>query len=495
MEIKRSSGLIFHPTSLPSNFGIGDLGKSSYEFIDLLSSSGTKIWQVLPLGITDNIEYSPYSSKSSVLGNPYIVSLENLENDILQMEDIEVFKELPRNYVDYANVYKLKNDLFEKLAKKVNINEKSYENFLENEDIRKHITFITISEAQKKDWNYWEKEYEEFSDNLFELVVKKYPKIINKNVFLQYEFNNQWQSLKKYANKKNISVLGDIPIYVNHNSADVWLNKSLFDLDENNKMGFVSGAVPDDFTEDGQVWNTALYDWDKHLKENYQYWVSKLNTNLEKYDLLRIDHFIGFFKFWAIPNGESALNGHWRSGPWDTFFKSISNKVDFSKLLAEDLGVVLKETDQILNDYNIPGMKVLQQRIPNNDEHNEVHPKHWKENVVAYTGTHDSPTVKQWLSESEEQQIMFYKNYLNNLNISNESDVWNFIELTWRTPSILAVTNVQDILELDIEARFNLPGTQKDNWKWRVESLDALQEGLNKLKKLNEDTYRLNTLT
>jgi 4-alpha-glucanotransferase len=163
--------------------------------------------------------------------------------------------------------------------------------------------------------------------------------------------------------------------------------------------------------------------------------------------------------------------------------------------LAEDLGVVLKETDQILNDYNIPGMKVLQQRIPNNDEHNEVHPKHWKENVVAYTGTHDSPTVKQWLSESEEQQIMFYKNYLNNLNISNESDVWNFIELTWRTPSIIAVTNVQDILELDIEARFNLPGTQKDNWKWRVESLDALQEGLNKLKKLNEDTYRLNTLT
>ena len=221
MEIKRSSGLIFHPTSLPSNFGIGDLGESSYEFIDLLSNSGTKVWQVLPLGITDNVEYSPYSSKSSLLGNPYIVSLENLENDILQMEDIEVFKELPRNYVDYANVYKLKNNLFEKLAKKVNINEKSYENFLENEDIRKHITFITISEAHKEDWNYWEKEYEDYSDNLFELVVKKYPEIISKHVFLQYEFNNQWQSLKKYANKKNISVLGDIPIYVNHNSADV----------------------------------------------------------------------------------------------------------------------------------------------------------------------------------------------------------------------------------------------------------------------------------
>ena len=260
-------------------------------------------------------------------------------------------------------------------------------------------------------------------------------------------------------------------------------------------MGFVSGAVPDDFTEEGQVWNTALYDWDQHLKENYQYWVSKLNANLDKYDLLRIDHFIGFFKFWAIPNGDSALNGHWRSGPWDTFFKSISNQVNFSKLLAEDLGVELEETDQILNDYNIPGMKVLQQRIPNNEDHNEVNPKQWKENVVAYTGTHDSPTVKQWLSESEEQQIKFYKNYLNNLNISNESDVWNFIELTWRTPSILAITNAQDILELGIEARFNLPGTQKDNWKWRVDNLDYLQKGMDRLKKLNEKTSRSNTLT
>ena len=495
MDLKRSSGLIFHPTSLPSNLGIGDFGEHSYEFIDLLSSSGTKVWQVLPLGITDNVEYSPYSSKSSLLGNPYIVSLENLENNILDKEDLEIFKDLPKDYVDYANVYKLKDHLFDKLAKKVNRKEKSYENFLENEDIRKHITFITISEALNKEWNHWENEYQSYSDNLFELVMEKYPKIINKHIFLQYEFNYQWRSIKKYANEKNISVLGDIPIYVNHNSADVWLNKSLFDLDENYNMGFVSGAVPDDFTTEGQIWNTALYDWEEHLKQNYEYWINKLNNNLDKFDLLRIDHFIGFFKFWAIPYGEKALNGHWRSGPWDTFFKSIKDRVDFSKVLAEDLGVELDETDQVLSDYNIPGMKVLQQRIPNNVEHNEIHPKQWKENVVAYTGTHDSPTVKQWLSEAEAKQIMFYNNYVNDLNISNNSEVWNFIELTWRTPSILAVTNIQDILELGIEARFNLPGTQKNNWKWRVSHLDSLHEGLDKLKKLNKESSRFNTLT
>ena len=173
MDLKRSSGLIFHPTSLPSNLGIGDFGEHSYEFIDLLSSSGTKVWQVLPLGITDNVEYSPYSSKSSLLGNPYIVSLENLENNILDKEDLEIFKDLPKDYVDYANVYKFKDHLFDKLAKKVNRKEKSYENFLENEDIRKHITFITISEALNKEWNHWENEYQSYSDNLFELVMEK----------------------------------------------------------------------------------------------------------------------------------------------------------------------------------------------------------------------------------------------------------------------------------------------------------------------------------
>ena len=495
MDIKKSSGLIFHPTSLPSKYGIGDFGKDSYEFIDLLSSTGTKVWQVLPLGITDNVEYSPYSSKSSILGNPYIVSLENLENGLFKKEDFELFRNLPKDYVDFASVYKLKDDLFKKLEKKINIKENIYQDFLEDDEIRKHITFITISEVTNKNWNLWKNDYRNYSENLFELINDRFPNIVSKHIFLQYEFNKQWKSLKNYANKKNISVLGDIPIYVNHNSADVWLNKDLFDLDEGYNMSFVSGAVPDEFTEEGQVWNTALYDWDEHLNQNYQYWVNKLNKNLEKYDLLRIDHFVGFFKYWAIPNGESALNGHWKDGPWKTFFDSIRTKVDFSMLLAEDLGVVLKDTETILKNYNIPGMNVLQQRIPNNDQHEETHPGEWNKNLASYTGTHDSPTIKQWLNEAEKTQIKYYKNYLNDFNISSDSEIWNFIELTWKTPCILTVTNVQDILELDVEARFNLPGTKKGNWKWRVNSLDTLHEGFGRLKKLNEETNRFNILT
>ena len=302
-----------------------------------------------------------------------------------------------------------------------------------------------------------------------------------------------WKKLKNYANLNNVSILGDIPIYVNHNSADVWLNKALFDLDENNQMGYVSGAVPDDFTVEGQIWNTTLYDWEKHAETNFSYWIDKLNANLNNFNYLRIDHFIGFFKFWAIPFGKSALDGHWRDGPWETFFEKISDKVNFDKLLAEDLGVVLEQTAEILDNYGIPGMKVLQQRIPDKKDHNEVHPHDWNENVVAYTGTHDSPTIKQWFDETNNEQINFFNEYKKRLNTKYESDIWNFISMTWESPCNVTITTVQDLLELGVEGRFNFPGIQKGNWKWRIEDLDQLSEPLEKLKILNQACDRVTT--
>ena len=343
MEINKSSGIIFHPTSLPSKYGIGDFGVKSYEFVDMLSSSGTKVWQVLPLGFTDNIEYSPYSSQSSILGNPYIISLDDLNNEIISKDVLNEFSGLSNSEVEYKKVYSCKNHVFNNIAKLVNIDDPEYQKFLNNELIKKHLTFITLSEAFNKSWNLWDSEYLDFSDKLFDEVVSKYRNIFAKHLFLQFEFNQQWQKLKSYANNKNISVLGDIPIYVNHNSADVWLNKNLFDLDDKYNMEFVSGAVPDDFTTDGQIWNTTLYKWEEHLKDDYKYWKQKLNQNLQNFDYLRIDHFVGFFQFWAIPFAESALNGHWRDGPWKTFFNIVSKDVNFDKLLAEDLGVELKE--------------------------------------------------------------------------------------------------------------------------------------------------------
>ena len=490
MDIEKTSGLILHPTSLPSKYGIGDLGKESYEFVEFLSDSKTKIWQVLPLGITDNIEYSPYSSKSSILGNPYIISLDEIENQIYSKNELEKIIIPNSNEVDYKKVYNNKDQIFKHISKRVKIDEKDYQTYMKNEIKKKHITFLTLSEIFDTSWNEWDYDYQNYSEELFDLVCDKYNDTFTKNLFLQFEFDKQWQKLKSYANKLNVRILGDIPIYVNHNSADVWLNKDLFSLDDNNKMSFVSGAVPDDFTVEGQVWNTALYKWDNHKEEGYKYWIEKLDYNLNNYDYLRIDHFVGFFQFWAIPENEPALNGHWRTGPWKTFFDVVSKSIDFNKLLAEDLGVVLQETADVLSNFNIPGMKVLQQRVPNNSKHNEIHPREWDFNIAAYTGTHDSPTIKQWLNEVDDIQIEFFNQYKESSSSLYESDVWNFISLVWESPCQLAVTTIQDLLELGKEARFNIPGTKEKNWVWRLEDLDILKNIKKDLKKLNKYTDR-----
>ena len=479
-----------HPTALPSKYGIGDFGDTSKNFIDFLNDSSTKIWQVLPLGLTSLDEFSPYSSPSSILGNRYLIDVEQLT----KYEKIDIVSpQFSNDYVQYKEVYRFKDDIFKNVSKNINLQDKIFSSFLDDSLIRKHITFLILKDLNQKSWNEWDNIYQEYSDDLFDKLFTENTELVNFHVLTQYEFFNQWGSLKKYANDKNVKILGDIPIYVNHDSADVWLNKEMFELDETGNMELVSGAVPDSFNMEGQIWGNALYRWDLHKEDNFKYWKEKLNKSLNLYDYLRIDHFIGFFKFWAIPYGKSALDGHWRDGPWETFFEKISNNVNFNKLLAEDLGVVLDTTAQILEKYGIPGMKVLQQRIPDKTDHDEINPKNWSESVVAYTGTHDSPTIRQWFDETSSEQINFFNQYKKELNNKFESDVWNFISMTWESPCKVAITTIQDLLELGAEGRFNLPGTQKGNWKWRIEDLDQLSEPLEKLKLLNQACERVTT--
>lgn len=489
MDLKKSSGLIMHPTSLPSQYGIGDLGQNSRLFIDYLYETNTKIWQVLPLGPTDKVEYSPYSSPSSILGNINLLDIENLSSMPEKTFEKPNFSD---SFVDYKNVYAYKEEVLRNISKDIDINEPYYQKFLEDNMIREHIVFLTLDRVNDKNWTLWDDFQKSYSEELYEYVINKHQLSFKYNLFSQYEFFQQWNILKDYANNLGINILGDIPIYVNHNSADVWSNESLFDLDSNGNMSFVSGAVPDDFTVEGQVWNTTLYNWDKNLTNNYEYWIKKLQYNLEKVDYLRIDHFVGFFQYWAIPNNEPALNGEWRKGPWESFFELVSQDVSMSRLLAEDLGVVLSETDQILDKYDIPGMKVLQQRIPSNDgENDEIHPHQWSKNVIGYTGTHDSPTIKEWFEEANSTQIESFKEYKSKLNQSFNDDIWDFISLVWESPSLLAVTTVQDLLKLDKTARFNIPGTQENNWSWRLNNLKDLESTIENLKSLNESNSRI----
>ena len=487
MDIKKSSGLIFHPTSLPGKHGIGNFGENAKTFVDYLVETNTKIWQVLPLGPTDELEYSPYSSPSSVLGNINLIDLDNLH---IQSEFTLEEDKFPSEFIDFKNVYKYKSNALYNISKSIDVNEHYYQQFLSNKLIREHITFLTLNKINQNPWFSWNETEKSYSEHLFEYVSNKYEKEFKYNLFTQYEFTRQWDELKQYANKSGIKMLGDIPIYVNHNSADVWSNNNLFELDNTGNMSYVSGAVPDEFTADGQVWNTTLYDWDINREENYEYWINKLKSNLDKVDYLRIDHFVGFFQYWAIPIKESALNGSWRKGPWKTFFEEVSKVIPMSKLVAEDLGVVLSETEEILRKYNIPGMKVLQQRIPSDINHDEIHPNEWKENLIAYTGTHDSPTIKQWFGESNEIQIEYFNKYKQELNFKLNNDVWDFISLVWESPAQVSVTTVQDLLELDKEARFNSPGTKTGNWGWRLEAMDQLDSSIKNLKLLNEMNSR-----
>ena len=489
MDIKKNSGIILHPTSLPGGVGIGDFGKNSYEFVDYLVETKTKVWQVLPLGPTDEIEYSPYSSPSSVLGNINLIDLTNLSsNEEIKIED-KIFNE---KFVDYKKVYEYKKEYLRLSSKNIDIKEKEYQFFLEDITIRKHLTFLTLDQKNKVPWNKWIDSEYNYTEQLFEFVIKEFESDFKFNLFTQYEFYKQWFQLKEYANKSGIKILGDIPIYVNHNSADVWSDKSLFDLDENGEMSYVSGAVPDDFTVDGQIWNTALYNWENNRLGNYQYWISKLQNNLDKFDYLRIDHFVGFFQYWAIPINEKALNGEWRKGPWKNFFKEVSKNIPMSKLLAEDLGVILQETDQILKEYNIPGMKVLQQRIPSDVVNEEIHPHDWNQNIIAYTGTHDSPTIGQWFEESNDIQMRSFDEYKQKLKYSYSEDIWNFISLVWESPAILSVTTIQDVLNLGKSARFNVPGTKYDNWSWRLRNMQELDKTIDKLRELNKNNSRVN---
>ena len=511
MDIKKSAGLIMHPTALPSKYGIGDFGDTSKLFIDFLNETSTNIWQVLPLGLTSLDEFSPYSSPSSILGNRYLIDVDKLST--YDKVDFEI-PQFSKQYVQYKDVYKFKDDIFKKISENIDINDKPFSTFLNSELIRKHITFLILKDLNKESWNNWGKIHHKYSDNLFEKLSDENSKIVNFHVLTQYEFFNQWDSLKKYANDNNVQILGDIPIYVNHDSADVWLNKEMFELDESGNMEFVSGAVPDSFNSEGQVWGNALYKWDIHKNDDFKYWKEKLNTSLNLYDYLRIDHFIGFFKFWAIPKGESALNGHWREGPRLDFFETINKDVDLTKLLAEDLGVILKETKEVLEKFNIPGMKVLQQRIPDSDENlpylgdseeidkkslfdeasddyfEETHPSNWEFSLAAYTGTHDSPTTKEWFDEVSKSKYQNFLDYSQLINNKFDNDVWNFISLVWESNCQLAITTVQDLLELDYKGRFNIPGTSENNWIWRLDNFDSLKNVTNVLKELNHSTNR-----
>ena len=469
---KRSSGILLHPTSLPGPDGIGDLGPQAYIWVDFLAESGIKNWQILPLGPT-GFGDSPYQSFSAFAGNTNLISLELLKrNDLISTSDLRDRPSFSEEKVNYNLVKEWKDSIFKvaftnfSLTKNSHLADK-YERFLEIN--QKWINDYALYLALKEDhgligWNEWKSEYkckEESSLDYFSLNNKKE---IQYHSFLQFLFHDQWQSLRKYANDRNISIIGDIPIFVAMDSCDTWKYTELFFIDEHFQPIFVAGVPPDYFSNTGQLWGNPLFRWDKHHDTGYSWWIERIRKTLELVDIVRIDHFRGFAGYWEIPAGmQTAEIGQWKIGPGEDFFDSVMGALGYLPIIAEDLGEITPDVISLRDKYSFPGMKILQFAFSNGLE-DPFLPQNYPINCVAYTGTHDNDTTLGWFKQAPENEKAFCINYLN----TNEENIQHdMIRAIWSSEAILSIAPLQDFMRLETDARMNYPGTTEGNWQWR----------------------------
>ena len=480
----RETGVLLHISSLPSNYGIGTLGLEAYKFVDFLKKAQQNYWQVLPTGPTSYGD-SPYQTFSAFAGNPYFIDLDILkEEGLLTFDDLKELDGKHSQYVDYEWLYHTRFIVLEKAFKNFKKNA-SFKKFVsENESwLKDYALFMAIKNSMPEgNWKSWEKPYQNrFSAEVLEFE-KKNKKKIEYWYFIQYEFFKQWKKLKKYANKQGIKIIGDMPIYVAYDSSDVWNDPKSWLLDEELNPYEVAGVPPDDFCATGQLWGNPLYNFELMKKDNYSWWVKRIKESFKIFDVVRIDHFRGFESFYAIPYGdETAVNGRWVKGPGIDLFKQIKNELGDLDIIAEDLGFLTEEVNQLLKESGFPGMKILEFAFDNDPLNNNL-PTNYPTNCIAYPGTHDNMTVKELLETQDEKQLNYIKEILKADNNSNL--VEKMISALLESPADRVVIQLQDYLELGAEARFNTPSTLGGNWVWRVQKDQLNDELIQKMKKL-----------
>ncbi|MGP1587964.1 MAG: 4-alpha-glucanotransferase [Treponemataceae bacterium] len=508
----RSSGILLHPTSLPGTSGIGTIGRYAFDFVDWLEKAGQTLWQILPIGPTGYGD-SPYSSFSTFAGNPLLIDLDILkENGWLTEEQCKENEPIKNStFIDYGAVVDRKipllkigasqflSDIRKKdVCSKENLTAVKYCKFKKENSfwLENYAVFMAIKDFYNgKPWcTDWQKELATYkSKAVTEFKYKNQDKIeIYKAI--QFFFFTQWQNLKEYANKKNIKIIGDIPIFVAQDSSDVWSNQHLFQLHKNGKPKFVAGVPPDYFSADGQLWGNPVYDWNKMKKDGYRWWIERIKAILKLTDYVRIDHFRGFEAYWAVPYGEkNAVNGKWIKGPNSALFKKIKKKLGEIPIIAEDLGLITKEVQKLRDDFNLSGMKILQFAFDLNEEKsgclkNAFLPHEYGRNFVVYTGTHDNQTMQGYIDCASSEEKSFIKRYLcgnlENIKIDDEQICPLLIREAFASVAKMAVIPLQDIFAVGDEGRMNIPSTQGGhNWQWRM-STDMLF-GENAEKKAN----------
>lgn len=520
MKYKRSAGILVHPSSLPSPYGIGDFHDGAYQLIDFLHEAGLKVWQILPL-TPISFGNSPYQGFSSFAGNYLLISPDILVNKgLLDKADLEEKPNFNPYITEYDKVTAYKDKIFKK----------AYENFKttspkdfkafkkENAHwLKDYALFMAIKKhfTEKRSLSAEIADFYEFRERLAQymaadLIAEAYfgasfiswPESLRKRDekalneiedvlkdaieyenFLQYEFYSQWSALKSYAGSKNVEIIGDAPIFVSLDSADVWANPELFLLDEERRPKSVAGVPPDYFSETGQLWGNPLYDWKNHKKQGYAWWIERFRHYFKLYDRVRIDHFRGFAEYWAIPFGEkTAAGGKWVKGPGIKFFKEMEKSLGALPVIAEDLGIITEDVHEMREKLGYPGMAVLQFAFETTSENPYLPHNITTDHLIVYTGTHDNNTTKGWYENAPEKSKDYFRRYL---NVSGENASWDMIRLAYALPAVIAICPIQDLLALSERERMNTPGEKEGNWTFRYRN-DMLTEDIkNRLLYLN----------
>ncbi len=497
MKLKRSAGLLLHPTSLPGRFGIGEINEAAYHWVDILVAAGQTVWQMLPLGPTGYGD-SPYQTFSAFAGNPLLIDLTRLANEgYVPHQALEEAPIFPEERVDYGAVIAWKKPLllgaYQRFVASADPAEMATFNaFCAEHDatwLHDYALFMALKEHfGGKAWDTWPQELRRREPAALAAWSERLSSTIMAHKFLQYQFFKQWGELKRYANERGIQILGDIPIYVAYDSADVWARQELFHLDEDGHLTVVAGVPPDYFSSTGQLWGNPLYRWDVMATQSYQWWIERVRMMLRQVDIVRLDHFRGFEAYWEVPAGEeTAVNGRWVEGPGAELFEALFNALGEVPIIAEDLGVITPEVEALRDRFGFPGMKVLQFAF-DGDAANPYLPHNYERNCVVYTGTHDNDTTRGWFESTSERERAFCLSYL---GYTPDDIAWALMRLAASSVAALAVFPVQDVLGLGSEARMNMPSRATGNWAWRLRENQLTADHVDRLAELAETYGRM----
>jgi len=501
MDYPRASGILFHPTSLPGPFGIGDLGKEARKFVDSLAATGQRYWQILPLGPSGSSD-SPYQARSAFAGNTLLVSPERLlDEGLLARDDLADVPDFPDDRVAFHRVRPFKRGLLLK----------AYGRFRNGSDAalradfedfcRRHAAWLddyALYRAVRDvkggvSWNRWENGLARRDPAAIRDAGERLHDQVDAEKFSQFLFFRQWASLREYCNRHGVRILGDVPIFVAHDSADVWTHSSQFKLDASGAPRVMAGVPPDYFSPTGQVWENPVYDWDRIQADGFPWWIARIRATLEMVDVARIDHFRGFLADWEIPGGDpTAERGQWVPAPGRELFEALRQALGDLPLVAEDLGTITPDVDALRDACGFPGTRVLQFAFSENSSGRDL-PHNYPRNVVAYTGTHDNNTVVGWLgsragvdsTRSEEQVRRECELALEYVGCHDRNEIhWDFIRAVFASVAHTAIVPMQDVLGLGSEARMNVPGTRTGNWAWRLRPGSIPDEACARLREM-----------